>query len=111
MKKYRYILGVLSFLLLLLAFWGFFLRNERENRLKEKGSVLIEKIELFRLEHKRLPNTLEEMGIEERDGIDELYYDKRDSSNYTISFGTSLGESEFYYSDTKQWEDRYREIK
>ncbi|KAF5061563.1 hypothetical protein DSECCO2_314140 [anaerobic digester metagenome] len=111
MKKYKYLLWVLGILVMLFSFWFFYLKDFREHRLIKEGNTLVEKIEVFRTENKRLPTSLDELGIEERDGIDVLYYDKRDSLHYTVSFGTSLGESVIYYSDTKQWEDRYREIK
>lgn len=68
-------------------------------------------LEQFRAEHKRLPNSLKEIGVEEQEGKDALYYDKKDSSRYIIWFGVSLGESKTYYSDNKQWEDFDREIK
>ncbi len=77
----------------------------------KEGDALVERIEMFRTESKRLPNTLEDIGIEEREGADVLYYTKRDSSHYIVSFGMSLGESKFYYSDTKEWEEKYREMK
>jgi hypothetical protein len=37
-----------------------------------------------------------------------LFYEKRDSVNYMVYFGTSLGESMIYYSDTKEWDYRLR---
>lgn len=112
MKKYKYILlSVFGTLLLLVGFWFFFLKDARENRLMNEGEMLVEKIESFRDEHDRLPNSLVEIGLEETDGADVLYYNKRDSLNYTVSFGTALGESKFYYSDSQQWEDGYRAMK
>ncbi len=107
MKKYNYLLTGIGFILLLIFFWIIFLKDARENRLMKQSQILIEKIEDFRKTKGRLPNSLYEIGIKEEEGIDVLYYDKRDSLHYTISFGTSLGESMFFYSDTKQWEDKY----
>lgn len=74
----------------------------------KEGKELVEKIEAFKAKYSRLPNSLEEIGLEESDGADVLYYSKRDSLHYTVSFGTALGESKFYYSDSEKWEDRYR---
>lgn len=111
MKKHKYILWPIGFFLMLLSIWFFYLRSARENRLMKAGDVLVERIEVFKAKQFRLPNSLEEIGIKEREGADVLYYDKRDSLHYTVSFGTSLGESKIYYSDSKRWEDRYREIK
>lgn len=94
---------------LLLVFFCF--RTTREDKLIKEGNILIEKIEVFRAENKKLPNTLSEIGISEKDGFDVLYYYKRDSLHYTISFPISAEEHQFYYSDTKQWEKDFREIK
>lgn len=45
------------------------------------------------------------MGFEQEEGVDALYYHKRDTITYTLNFGTLLGESTIYYSDSKTWED------
>jgi hypothetical protein len=111
MKKHKYLLRIGIVLSLLFCFWFFYLRTERENRLKKEANVLIKQIEFFRMKNKRLPNTIEDIGLKEIDGIDALYYTKRDSLHYMISFGMDLGESKFYYSDTKKWEDRYQEMR
>lgn len=77
----------------------------------KEGNILVRKIELLKAENKRLPNSLEEIGTPEKDGFDLLYYYKRDSSHYTVSFPISAEEHKFYHSDTRQWEKGYREIK
>lgn len=110
MRKYRYIFVVLGIMLLFVV-WFFYLRTARENRLMKDGNVLVSEIEQFKVEYKRLPSSLKEIGIEEQDGKDALYYDKKDSLHYIVWFGVSLGESKTYYSDSKQWEDFDREIK
>jgi len=85
--------------------------NSRESRLKKQGNEIVKKIEYYKEKNNRLPNSLSEIGIQVIDESNPpLYYDKRDSINYTVSFGTSLGESMFYYSDSKKWEDRYRKM-
>jgi hypothetical protein len=109
MRRYKYILFLLAFLLVI-SFFGL-TRKTREKRLKHEGKVLVEKIEMFKAEHKRLPNSLEEIGISEEDGFDVLYYFKRDSIHYTVSFPISAEIHKFYYSDTEQWEKGYREMK
>jgi hypothetical protein len=38
----------------------------------------------------------------------ELFYSKWDSVNYLVWYGTDLGESMTYYSDSKKWEERQR---
>lgn len=107
---------VLSIALLLMialfSFWFFYLRNAKENELFKQGNETVQKIEKFKKKNGRLPNSLSEIGIAEKDETDPpLYYDRRDSVNYTVSFSTSMDDSKFYYSDSKKWEDAYRPMK
>jgi hypothetical protein len=74
-----------------------------KNTLVQQGDELIEKVEKFKTERGRLPGSLSEIGITETEA-GPLYYDKTDSSNYIIWFGTELGESKTYHSDSKKWE-------
>lgn len=108
----RKVLGrIILAMICLFCFWFFYLRNSRENRLEKEGNMLVQKIEAFRIENKRLPDSLEEIGTSEKEGSDALFYDKRDSLHYTVSFGMSIDYNKFYYSDTKTWEDGYRDMK
>ncbi len=109
----KYIFGCFILLLLFVGFWFFFLKDARENRLMKEGNILVVKIEAFRAEYKRLPSSLEEIGVTEQEGVDALYFSKQDSlsENYMIWFGTSLSESKTYYSDSKKWEEFYRKMK
>jgi len=75
--------------------------------LEKQGDELIKKIEDYKEESGKLPKTLEDLGIKETlDG--PLFYVKCDSVNYMIYYGTTLGESMYYYSDTKEWDYRLR---
>ncbi|UUV21190.1 hypothetical protein [Paenimyroides aestuarii] len=110
MKKYNY----MFFLAVLLSFFVFQacdFRAERESKLIKEGNLLVKKIEMFKKQNQRLPLSLEEIRVPEEDGFDVLYYYKRDSLHYTVSFPISSEEHKFYYSDTKQWEKGYREMK
>jgi hypothetical protein len=110
--KNKKVLLVLTILIGLFSFWFFYLRTAEENRLTKEGELMVEKIENFRSVHHRLPNSLTEIGIVVIDESNPpLYFDKRDSVNYTVSFGISMDESRIYYSDTKKWEDSYRKMK
>jgi hypothetical protein len=111
MKKIVLKVGLIFLALFFL--WFFYLKDYRDNKLQRKGNEIINKIEQFKTTNKRLPNSLKEIGLIEEEGVDALYYSKqeKDSENYMISYGTSLGESKIYYSDTKKWEDFYREMK
>jgi len=111
MKTKKIITAILIIIVGLFCLWFFWLRNAREKRLTKEGYIIIEKIEKFKQEYNRLPNTLSEIGIIEKDETNPpLYYDKRDSVHFTISFGISLDDSKIYYSDSKKWEDSFREM-
>jgi hypothetical protein len=103
-------------------------------RNKEIGNLIIEKVENFKKVSGYPPNRLY-IGLES-DFLDiqidsssvseyeiaeagtsvleingEVFcYQRLDSINYMVWFGTTLGEGIYYYSDTKKWEDRLREI-
>jgi len=78
-----------------------------EKTLKEQGNDLVKKIEAFKDENGYLPERLSDIGIEEKmEG--PLFYRKWDSVNYTVWYGTDVGESMTYYSDTKEWDYRLR---
>lgn len=112
MRKYNYVLWIVIGLLLASIFYILFFNTGREDKMIKRGNDVVKKIEIFKAENKRLPNTLDEVGIPEKDGgYDVIYYYKRDSLHYTVSFPISAEEHKFYYSDSKQWEKGYREIK
>jgi hypothetical protein len=75
---------------------------------KEIGNTLVGAIEEYRKTNDSLPNSLQEIGQNEI--IDNVLfcYEKVDSVNYMVWFGTTLGEGIYYCSDTKKWEDRLR---
>ncbi len=101
-NKSKYIFSIITFFFVMVLLYFFFIRNTRENKLIKKGNKLIERIEKFKQERGSLPNSLTEIGIEETES-GPLYYQKEDSLNYIIFFGTSLGESKTYYSNIKKW--------
>lgn len=68
----------------------------------KQGKVVVTKVEIFRNEKNRLPNSLNEIGIEETES-GPIYYRKESESIYIVWFGKQLGESETYDSDTKEW--------
>lgn len=82
--------------------------NTRDNQLQGKAKFLIEQIENYESEFGEVPASLEDLdNVEESI---ELHYRKMDSQNFIIWYGTTLGESMIYYSDSEKWEDGYREI-
>ena len=78
-----------------------------EKKLIKQGDELVSKIEEYKEQKGYLPNSIEDVGIKETmEG--PLFYVRMDSVNYMVYFGTSLGESMIYYSDTKEWDYRLR---
>lgn len=80
----------------------------REFRLEQEGNAIVAKVEDYKQKHHQLPLALTDIGLEEQEGMDALYYDRRDSIHYTVSFPISAEEHRFYYSDTRKWENYYR---
>lgn len=108
----RKALMTLGIVLLLFCFWYFHLRVYRENKLIDEGNVMVKKIENFKNKNNRLPQSLEEIGMKEKDGANFLDYNiDRDGINYRISFIMSIDHSKIYYSDSKKWEDYYRDMR
>ncbi len=70
-------------------------------KLAERNETVVQ-IEKFRKEKGRLPNSLNEIGIEEKEE-GPIYYEKKSESRYVLWFGKELGESVTYDSDTKEW--------
>lgn len=66
------------------------------------GDQIASRVEAFRMSLKRLPETLEEVGIDDRDL--KVFYRKIRADEYCVWFGTSVGESVMYSSRTKKWE-------
>ena len=64
---------------------------------------MIARVEAFRASHGRLPENLEEIGINDPDL--NLYYRKVSEEEYEVWFGAhSVGESETYSSRNKKWD-------
>jgi hypothetical protein len=73
-----------------------------ENRLITEGNEIVGKIESFRKDKGRLPDSLSELGIKETEE-GPIYYAKQSDAKYELWFGMELGESVSYDSDTKKW--------
>lgn len=71
---------------------------------KKEGKKVIAQIEGYKLQHGRLPASLTDIGIEEK--MEEpIYYGVEDDNGYYVYFGTTLGESTTYHSNTRKWDD------
>ena len=99
---------IIAVLIAALIFLYLYLRGSRDRRLMHRGNEIVRKIERFRSKEKRLPGSLEDLGVV---GENDLFYNRWDSVNYMIWYGTDLGESMTYYSDSRKWEDNARGFK
>jgi len=72
------------------------------NSKKADADAVIGKIEAFQRENSRLPESLSEVGVSEKEE-GPVYYQKKNSSSYEVWYGTSLGESEVYDSIKGSW--------
>jgi hypothetical protein len=63
---------------------------------------IISLVQAFRVRQGRLPETLDEIGFNDQN--DRVFYQKINENEYCVWFGTTLGESETYYSRNNKWE-------
>ena len=69
------------------------------------GNEMVLKVEAFRKSTGHVPETLEEVGIDNPDL--NVFYKRIGGDEYCVWFGTSLGQSETFDSRTKKWETAY----
>lgn len=102
MKRKTVFIFVLLIITSFLVYF-FYFNNTEEKGLIDQGNVIVEKIESYKLKKGHLPNSLNDIGIEEKmEG--PFYYTRWDSVNYILYFTRAgVGESMNYYSDTKEW--------
>ncbi|MCB1024644.1 MAG: hypothetical protein KDB79_09655 [Acidobacteria bacterium] len=89
-------------LIVVLSIIGFLCFGCNSSAKFDKGKEVVAKVENFRNEKGRFPNSLDEIGIDETES-GPVYYKKTDDSKYIVWFGKELGESMIYDSDTKEW--------
>ncbi len=68
----------------------------------KQGNEVVAKIEKFKKEKGRLPDSLSEIGVVETES-GPIFYKKESETKYIVWFGQELGESATYDSDTKKW--------
>ena len=69
---------------------------------QKHAETIIEKVEAYKLQTGKLPENVEEMGID--DNQDHLsFYKKKGDDEYEVWYGLELGTSKIYNSKTKKW--------
>ena len=109
MKKRFKSLSLAIFLIIFLVFLGFwflFLKDFAVRKLMNESNVVINKIENFRNERNRLPNSLTEIGIKETE-YGPIFYEKRSELDYVIYFNIGFDDIRFYNSNNQKWTDSY----
>ena len=108
-KKYRITLISLTIFLLICLFLVWYVFNFFRDWeccdytwYFKKANEVIQKIEDYRKCKGKLPESIEDIG-ETCDEGGPIFYDKIDDTNYEVWFGTTLGSSCVYKSETKQW--------
>jgi len=89
-------LGVMLFLLIGRPLWLFHRQDFTT------GNEIVARVESFRKSHAHLPDTLQEVGMDEEHL--NVFYRKMSEDEYIVWFGLTLGESETYSSLTKKWQ-------
>lgn len=102
MKKILTKIGLLVVPFLIAFTIVLFLLNNEKINYQKRGAFLIDKIETFRQTENRLPNSVEEIGLEEPMNSGP-YYERKDNENYVIFYTIGFDESFIYYSDKKEW--------
>ena len=88
--------------LFLMTAFSFLIFACGSNEKLKQGNETVSKIEKFRGEKGRLPNSLSEIGVVESES-GPIYYRKESETKFILWFGKELGESVVYDSETKQW--------
>ena len=83
----------LAFTIIITGCWGLSKR--------EAGNIAISKIEEFRKMKGPLPDSLSEAGAQDNESC--TCYCKTGDGSYLVWYGTTLGESDTYDSETRKW--------
>lgn len=77
--------------------------QDRKQTLIKQGNEIAAKIENYKNQKGKLPDSLVDIGAEEKlEG--PIFYEKKSDTEYRLWFGTELGESVVYNSSIRKWE-------
>lgn len=103
-KENKKVIFTFTIILVILTIMFFLLRSKENASYKNLGEELISKIEAFRTDYNRLPNSIDELGLVEPMS-EGPYYEKKDSLNYIVYFNIGFDNAITYFSETKKWKD------
>jgi len=96
------ILKIVFYIIILLLSIYIILFIGNSIKVKNNANNIISEVERYKNQFDSLPNSLKDIGIFEKlEG--PVFYQKEDSLNYIIWYGTFLGESNVYYSKDGFW--------
>lgn len=101
MKK---LIIVISVVVIIILGVFFYLSTLESQEYKEKGSLLIEKVEKYKSQYGQLPESVKNLKIESEMG-EGPYYEKVDSLKYIVYFNIGFDNMLTYYSDTEIWKE------
>lgn len=98
--KRSFLLGLIILVILSLGLTA--CQSPDKQQLAKEGSVIVEKIESFRKEKGRLPESLTEVD-KNMNSEDPFFYTKESPTRYTLSAVLGLTHFYEYDSETKEW--------
>ncbi len=101
MKKI--IIGISVLVVVFLAVF-FYLRSSEAKTYKEEGFVLIKKVETYKKDYGKLPESVKDLNLTPEMG-EGPYYEKIDSLKYIVYFNIGFDNTLTYYSESKDWKE------
>jgi len=102
-KPKKYIIGILILIVAIVIFI-FSMQRWDEYKMEKRGNEVVSKVEQFRKDYGRLPESRGEMGLQDGETV-QPYYIKRSDSSYEVYYTLGFDTGYIYRSDTQHWED------
>lgn len=104
MTKKTYITATIILLIIFSFAFLYWMIYYQEKTYEKKGNLLVKQIETYKEIENKLPNNLNDLGLEEPMN-EGPYYEKIDSINYKVYFNIGFDDSKVYYSKLKEWKN------
>ena len=99
--KLKFILGLAFTVMLSLAISS--CESYQKRQIEKDAEIIITKIEAFKKENGRLPETLMEIGKKQEELDGPIYYIKESPTRYELGAALSMERTYNYDSETKKW--------